>query len=323
MPKWEFIDGLTRKLIESYDPAWRCALEAALESRATPFQSGYYVNTGAVTKRGHIVSGANHEMAITDTVTHGEEAVIAAALDRYGKDDPIQVIAFAGQESGISSPCGNCRDAIRQYTDLNNLVVIGAPRIGGTAVLVKGKTFFTDSFKEATEEEKERLFVDNLVYHVLKAEKNAYDIYLTESSPKIYGAVIVCENGMAFRGSFRGDVAYHPVLPISAAISNFRDGSDDLSRKDVKSIVVAATGRIPDVMYKDRQHALEFAEAIQELNEKPGISLPVYLVNIGKIVRTTKVFKTDTKEWLPFSFSPKHLGLAKEVAAGYEKLFEK
>ncbi|MEK6857905.1 MAG: hypothetical protein AABX39_04940 [Nanoarchaeota archaeon] len=304
MPEWKFINGLNNKEINSFDPMWLYALEAALESRATPLQSGYHVNTGAVTKRGNVVLGSNHEIAVTDTITHGEEAVIVAALEKYGKDDPIQIIAFAGLGGGtIGSPCGNCRDAIKQYTDLDNLVVINAPRDGGVAVVVQGKVFFKDTYEEIKGKEKAQILYSQARYQALKAEKSSYDIYLVESSPKIYGAAVVCENGAVFRGSFRGNVAYHPDLPISAAISNFRDGSDDPTRRNVSSIVVAATETVPDVMYKDRQDSLEFAEAIQALNSKSGIPLQIYLVHANE----QKVFKTDTNEWLPFSFSPKNL----------------
>ncbi len=320
MPEWNFINGVDCKAIESVDSRWVSALEVALTSRATPDQSGYHVNTGAVTKEGHAVPGSNHEMATTDTVTHGEEAVIAAALDKFGRDDPIEVIAFAGLGGGeIASPCGNCRDGIRQYTDPNNLVIINAPRDGGTAVLVHGYAYFKSDFREVKGAEESRL---DAIRQAVFAEQTAYDIYSTKSSPRVYGAVIVCENGSIFRGSFRGDVAYHPDLPISAAIGNFRDGSDDISRKDVREIVVATTGNIPDVMYKDRQHALEFAEAIQSLNGRSGEPLPVYLVNVGDD-GTLKIFKTDTNEWLPHMFSPKHLGLEKAIAGGYAKLFRK
>ncbi|MEK6942656.1 MAG: cytidine deaminase [Nanoarchaeota archaeon] len=318
MPKWNFINGLDNQVIESVDPRWVSALEVALTSQATPDQSGYHVNAGGVTKKGNFVSGSNHEMAITDTVTHGEEAVIVAALETFGREDPIEVIAFAGLGGGeIASPCGNCRDSIRQYADPNNLVIINAPREGGKAVLVPGRAYFKSDFIEVKETGELRFAA---IKQAVLAEQSAYDIYSTKSSPKIYGAVIACENGSIFRGSFRGDVAYHPDLPISAAIANFRDGSDDPSRKSIREIVVASTGSIPDVMYKDRQHALELAEAMQSLNGRSGNPLPVYLVNMGND-GSMKIFKTDTNEWLPHRFSPKHLGLEGAMAGSYAKLF--
>ncbi|MBS3167931.1 hypothetical protein J4216_02315 [Candidatus Woesearchaeota archaeon] len=316
MSKWNFINGLNKDKMD-IDPKWLLALEAALTSKATPIQSGYHVNTGAVTKNGNIVAGSNHEIGISSGMTHGEEAVIAAALENFGSEDSIQIIAFVGLGGNeIPNPCGNCRDAIKQYTDLANLVIINAPREGGTAVLVPGNAYFKSNFTEVIGEESRLDAIKQAIF----AEQSAYDIYLTESSPKIYGAVIVCENGNLFRGSFRGDVAYHPELPISAAICNFRDGSNDSSRRYVKEIVVVSSGSIPNVMYKDRQHALEFAEAIQSLNEKSGEPLPVYIINVGND-GSIQTFKTDTNEWLPHSFSPKNLGLENRIAAGYAKLF--
>src|SRR3989338_8791796 len=294
MVVWDFIDGLDKKQIMSFNPMWALALEAASQSQATPNQSGYHVNTGGATRNGKIVSGANHEMAITDTITHGEEAVIANALGQYGKDDPLQVIVFTGLGGGgeIPSPCGNCRDAIKEYTDLDNLVIINAPRSGGSAVVVPGRAFFRDTFNEVTGDEKKEVLSSAELSEALKAERNAYDIYLSESSPRIYGSAIKCFNRAVFRGSFRGNVAYHPDLPISAAIANFRDGSNDPTRINVQSITVAATAIVPDVPYKDRQDALEFAEAIQSLNRRSGQALPVYLIDAGN----NRVFRTDTIE---------------------------
>ena len=321
MPKWNFINGLDHSFIENVDIRWVYALDVALKSRATPYQSGYHVNTGAVTKDGHIVSGSNHEMAITDTVTHGEEAVIVAALEKSGGDDPIQVIAFVGLDAGLPSSCGNCRDAIKQYTNIENLIMICGPRDGGEAIVLPGALLFKDEFTEMKSKEKKEILNSEAVTQALRAEQIAYNVYSTALSPPIYGATIECENGLVFRGSFRGDVAYHPVLPISAAITNFRDGSDDLERRFVKRIVVVARGKVPSVQYKDRQHALEFAEAINSLNGRLGEPLPVYLVNIGDTSKKCQVFRTDTNDWLPYAFSPQHLGLESEIVNGIRKLF--
>ena len=92
--KWEFFQG--PEGIEKVTPTneMKLAVLEAQEARATPYQSGYHVNTGAVTKGGHSVRGSNHEMGITNTITHGEEAVITAALELYGDSDPIAYMAF-------------------------------------------------------------------------------------------------------------------------------------------------------------------------------------------------------------------------------------
>ena len=320
MPKWKFIDGFSKKPIEHINPKWELALESALKSKATPTQSGYHVNAGGVTKSGNISFGSNHEMGITDTSTHGEEAVISYALDQYGKEDPIQIIAYAGLEGGgkIVGSCGNCRDIIEEYTDLESLVIINGPREGGIASIIPGKSFFKDDFNKIHPNNK-KFFKNNPgIIEALKAEKNAYDIY-SPSNTKIYGASIFCGSGEIFRGGFRGNVSYHPDLPISSAIANFRDGSDEPERKNIIFITIASSKGIPKVLYKDRQDAMEFAEAMQSLNGKSGVPLPVYLID----AKNKKAFKTDTYEWLPYPFSPKNLGLENKIAEGYKRLFEK
>lgn len=320
MPKWEFVDGFTREKISFIDSRWTSALEIALKSKATPTQSGYFVNAGGITKNGNVSFGGNHEMGITDTSTHGEEAVISYALDQYGKEDPIQIIAYAGLEDGglVVGSCGNCRDIIKEYTDLENLVIINGPRVGGRASVIPGKSFFKENFRKLEGNNMGFIKYSNGVIQALKAEKHSYDIYLTKSSPKIYGASIVCENGEVFRGGFRGGVSYHPVLPLSSAIENFRNSSDDPERKNVVSIIFASEKGVPNVLYKDRQDGMEFAQAIQSINKKSEVPITVYLVD----AKNKEVYKTNTEEWLPYAFSPKNLGLEKETAKGYEKLFK-
>ena len=48
MPKWNFINGLDHSFIENVDIRWVYALDVALKSRATPYQSGYHVNTNSL-----------------------------------------------------------------------------------------------------------------------------------------------------------------------------------------------------------------------------------------------------------------------------------
>ena len=307
MMMWTFIDGITRQQVTPSE-SWFSAISAALKSHATPDQSGYHVNAGAVSRDGHIVFGANHEMAKNDTVTHGEEAVISALTSQY-PDDLIHVLAFVGVGGTIASPCGNCRDALKRYADLENLVIINAPKNGGESIVVCGKEFYKESFTAVPHPG--MILASNGLVAARKAERDAYDVYSKNSLPA-YGAAIVCD-GCIFRGSYHGNVAYHPNLPISAAIGNFRD-SDDPARKNVLSIIVAAE-EMPVVHYKDRQDALEFAEAMQALNGREG-PLPVY------IVAGDDIYKTDTEEWLPYPFSPSHLGMQDRIVEGYRKLFE-
>jgi cytidine deaminase len=322
MLEWKFINGITKESMMSSNE-YLLAINAAFKSRATPFQSKYHVNTGALTQNNNVVFGSNHEMAITDTITHGEEAVIANALENYGPNDKIKIIAFlSNNEEEIGSPCGNCRDSIKQYTDLDNLIIINAPRNGGTATIMPGRAYFKNEYEEIPASKREKILKSIVLKEALAAEKIAYTTYLTQDSPNIYGAAIQCENGLTFKGSFRGNVAYHPSLPISSAISNFRDGSNNSSRKWIDSIIVASTSGIPEVMYKDRQDALEFTEAMQTLAGRSRTPLPIYLVNAKNGLESAELFETNSSEWLPFSFSPEHLGLADQVAKGYEKLFK-
>jgi len=314
-PQWDYVDGITSEELER-KTEWDLALEAALKARATPFQSGFNVNTGAVTSGGNVIYGSNHEISLTEAISHGETAVIAKALDEFGLGDPIQVIAFAEDyPASIPSPCGNCRDAIRQYTDLESLVLICAHRDGGKAIVVPGKEYFFDNFSEANKEEAERILKSKGLKEALLGEKAAYDVYVnTAAMPKpLYGAAIVAGNKI-FRGSYRGDGAYHSIFPISSAIESFRNRN--IKSFNTDEIIVASSDHDPFVFYRDRQHAMEFADAIDYLNYKQG-PLPVYLVNS----ETKKVRETNTDEWLPFKFSSASFGDFKQkMTKAYQKI---
>ncbi len=320
--KRKFINPITKENItNSENPSllqkYSELIELAAESRPTPTQSGYPVHSAAMTESGIMVKGSNHEHGITDTLTHGEEGAIVAALEKAGEHDLIKIIAFASQYEGMANPCGNCRDVIAQYCS-KDLIIISGKKEGGLVTVVSRNEYFFDDF--------ERLKPSDLVsiagfFEALRAEKAAYDIYT--SPEKLYGAAIVSQNDMVFRGSFRGDVAYHAVNPISAAICNFRDSSDDPERLDVREIVIVSTNHQPKVPYKERQHALEFAEGIQAYNNRSGQPLPVRLYQVDKQQDMVKKgWKTDTYQWYPYPFSPAHLGMEDKLKGGIEKLIK-
>lgn len=322
MLHWTFKDGMSGLPIVA-KKEWIKSLKASLCSHPTPNQSGYFVRTGATTKKGNVVFGGNHEIGIAETITHGEEAVIARALDEFGPDDPIEVIAFTTDyNAGIGSPCGNCRDAIYAYTNLHKLVVIEGQKNGGEAIVVKGKIFFKDVRKLSHPDKNEigRLLQSKGFLSALCGFDIAYDIY-SKTKKHIYGVAIVSENGLVFRGSLREDASYHSVYPISSAIETFRNSSDDLERFFVKEIVIVSKTDVPDVLYKDRQHAMEFAEAIGSMRGNHKTPIPVFIISFDEKKREAKeAYRTNTTEWLPYRFSAGNFGMSEKMKEGFKKL---
>lgn len=323
--KWRFVNPITNNdLAETEDHAllekYSELIGLAAGSKPTPRQSGYPVHTAAMTESGIMVKGSNHEHGVTDTLTHGEEGAIAAALEEAGENDPVKIIAFASPHEKLITPCGNCRDIIAEYCS-KELVIVSGRKEGGLAYVMPGKEYFLDNFRRLKLSGLEDTITFKGFLGALKAERTAYDIYT--SPEKIYGAAIVTQKGEVFRGSFRGDVAYHAVCPISAAISNFRDGSDDPGRLNVKEMVIASTCHQPKIPYKERQHMLEFAEGIQAYNNKSGQPLPVKIFQADEQGQVIKGWKTDTNQWYPLPFSPAHLGMENKLKEGIGKLVGK
>jgi cytidine deaminase len=315
---WIFKDGITGRIYDNIDERWLRAIEAAGRANPTPFQSGYHVKWGAITASGIAVYGSNHEMAKSDTIAHAEEEVILASIKDSSQGDPIEICAsLAPGPDGIVNPCGNCRDALKDYSNLENLVVIGASVPKRTAVIIPGLAYFKRTFREVDRAGLQTLRKSQGVMKALTMEKRAIDLSSTSVSPLAYGAAIECENGLSFGGSFRGSIAYHSVLPISSAIEVWRNGSSDHKRRFVSCLLVHSAEGMPEVFYKDRQDALEFAEAIQMINDRPGVPLPVYLIDSFG----SRAWRTDTNEWLPYPFSSRNLGIKEKLVEEYQKLF--
>ncbi|MBR9683725.1 hypothetical protein GOV03_04260 [Candidatus Woesearchaeota archaeon] len=319
MQKTKFINPITDIVIQddSLIETYSRLITLAAESKPTPVQSSYCVYTAGMTENGIMVKGSNHEHGITDTLTHGEEAVIAAALEEAGEEDPIKIIAFATLDETMVAPCGNCRDVIAQYGH-PDLVIISGKKEGESAFVIPISEFYFDTFRKLSD--LENIATSPGFLEALKAERTAYDIYT--SPERLYGAAIITQNNLVFRGSFRGDVAYHAVNPLSAAIGNFRDGSDDISRLDVKEFVVVSTDHQPKIPYKERQHILEFVEGIQAYNNRSGQPLPIKMFQVNPQGEIIEGWETDSHQWYPFPFSPAHLGMENSLKKGIEKLLD-
>jgi cytidine deaminase len=323
LSNWRFVDPVYDRNMDSFlsDKTKKDYIKmifSANGSKPTPSQSDYYVRTSGKTKSGIVVTGSNHEMAITDTVTHGEESVIDHALEKAGEDDLLEIIAFSGKEGGGPiSCCGNCRDAIQEYCP-DDLVLLSGSVKGGAVSVMNARDLFHGDFRRGNDIRgfaEQYKYIDQAFY----AASSSYDIYADKKKASMYGAVIVSDC-KAFKGSFFGDVSYHPILPIGAAICNFRDSTMDAMRlQRVSEIVIVTFGCPADIPYKDRQHALEFSQSIAAYSGKEDWAIPIRIFKTDRAGNFEDSRVTNTREWLPFPFSPKHLGKDQEMKAGIAK----
>lgn len=94
------------------DDAMRAALKAALERAYAPY-SRFPVAAVVRGKNGRIYAGCNIENAAYPEGTCAETAAIAAMV--MDGEREIAEIAVSGKGRGIVTPCGGCRQRIREF----------------------------------------------------------------------------------------------------------------------------------------------------------------------------------------------------------------
>ncbi len=97
------------------------AAKAAAENAYAPY-SGYHVGAALLLDNGKILSGANFENASYGLSLCAEVVVIARAASD-GKMAKITAIAIAGGAKGeagseVCTPCGRCRQIIKEVADV-------------------------------------------------------------------------------------------------------------------------------------------------------------------------------------------------------------
>jgi hypothetical protein len=137
----------------------------------------------------------------------------------------------------------------------------------------------------------------------LAAARGGNDIYLPEKMKhKMYGAVIVSEDGQMWTGEHYTNVGYDSVTPVLSAViswhNDYPKGIVDESRLNLSKLVVAGEYFTPDVFYRDRQAVLEMDEILRKFTDCKH-PLEVQIVNAKG-----EVYETNVEEWLPAPFSP-------------------
>ena len=304
---------------------YKKALIVASESNvANPQFSKYFVKESVITDD-HVIPAGNIEYGDRQAI-HGEEAAVAAyraalsssKIPPRGKSNDLVLGIIAGNPGNIPAPCGNCRDVMIDGLGTNFEIVSGATD-GGLAVVVPMDMFTFNPQEQIDINSRKRLEVSNglgmskgdftaIVSKTLKAGKwLTNDAYSTPTviPERKYFATIVTDHNL-FHGARDVMVDYHPIYALRDAIRQARREDDS----SIQSVIVVAEDpniNLPQVMYKDRQHLVEFnlqGELIREREKDP----PVFLVGHDEKGKITTVHKTSVKEWLPFAFSPRNFG---------------
>ncbi len=102
-------------------------LEASLAARAhshSPY-SGYAVGAAIVDEHGRIFAGANFENAAYPQGWCAETSALSAMLMAGGKR--ATALLVTGPGPGVISPCGGCRQKLREFADDDLLIIAGDP----------------------------------------------------------------------------------------------------------------------------------------------------------------------------------------------------
>lgn len=299
--------GFRKELSEEEITKYAWLLLMASEARAYPFQSGYFVKTAGLAEDGTIHLGGNKEFGSSDAFVHGETAIISGMRDMT--ESRLEAIAWHKKgelvENGFGRPCGKCRDVMLEYAGEDLVLLTGNEK---QIIYSRLSDFLFDDFKELDT----RSVEPYVSWVALNAARKGVNVYLPEElKRKVYGAVLVSEDGTVWSGSQYTNVGYDAITPVMSAIMSWRNSYplNSLSEKHLrlKKLVIAGEGGAPRAFYRDRQAILELDEILRIYTgrEEP---LPVQIAQVAdnKLgwASATKAFQTDTEEWLPKPFSP-------------------
>ena len=105
-----------------------CNIQLRLTQNCIGPYSNFHVGAALLTKSGHVITGANVENVAFPTTTCAERVAlgtaIASAQCKSGDFKAIGVATYQtgkddGTTTGYCGPCGNCRQALREFCDVS------------------------------------------------------------------------------------------------------------------------------------------------------------------------------------------------------------
>ncbi len=295
-------------------------------AKAYPEQSGFFVRTAGITKKGEMWTGGNKEYGHSDAFIHGETAVVSGLKDLT--NDPIEIIAwYREKETGprdFGRPCGNCRDILRKYCDPNLILLNGNEN---AVVYTRLKDFLFEDFRKINLDHIETGSVEA----ALKGLFGGNDIYLPERMKnEPYGVALVSRSGEIWKGGHYTNVGYDSVTPLLSTIiswkNSYPNGAISKRHLELSKVVVVSQSGMPNVFYRDRQAILELDEVLRKFTKSP-CPLQVELVHATKDDRGNMIIyearRTNVEKWLPHPFSPGAFRMDDVMEAQLEKLIGK
>ncbi len=334
-PKWDFktikrpvagavelIDLPPEKSKRMSIVAYGNALRIAAQSQVpNPKFSNYFVRGGIGHELGY--EAGNIEYGLCQALHCEESAVNAWRANRLRFPG---VLAFSSKREEVSvnniTPCGNCRDIMRDELGPDFDIVCGSPN-GGLAIVMSVSDFlleeyrpfdvYTQSFEDKLPGLKANSYtLRNLAQITLRSgQLQAYDPYSPAGvhPERRYYVHLLTEKRGYFGTRYVG-CDYHPMYPVEHAVMQAFVSKDVYIRA---LIVVTENGQgvPPHVMYRDRQQLLAELNTAAEVMTGREQDPPVYLLSLDGThpgFEVTGCWVTSVKQWLPFPFAPTAFG---------------
>ena len=294
------------------------ALEVAAQSQVPdPKFSRYFCRESIGYRTMHEAGNVEYGLCCA---LHGEESAVAvfrASLkesQEIGQAPIMGIIADDSEGDKPANPCGNCRDIMLDALG-PELEIVSGPAGGGVAVVAKLSDYLFDGYvPEDLRKDWLDLFQPDILDTPYWGSRCAYDGYSpADVHPERRYYVRITGRSGTYIGALDLMCDYHPIYPLRDAIRQARRvgdlhfGAVFIVGQDTSNEFANIP---PHVMYKDRQHLVEFNLG-QELLDGKEFDPPVILVRLKQTPsgsEISRVWRTSVKEWLPFPFSPRNFG---------------
>ena len=276
-------------------------LEIADNSRqfsASPLLSGFKVGAAGIYNNGKesgVACGANHERGAgrnkaKDDAIHGEDALIADALGKGGRDTRLELVAITTDSPRPASSCGRCRASLQTYAGDDLLIVSGGT--DSDADMWKISELLPEDFKKVSFERLNNEDV-NLINLARMTAKLSFQHFTEEVLGKS-AVAIRGESGKIYTGIRVDSVAFYGTDPVVSAISKALEARE----KSFQAAAFYSQSGIPTG--EERQLFYEACSLLRCEN-----TAKVYLVESDR----KEIQVTTAAELLPSAFGPGDLGL--------------
>ena len=96
--------------------------KAAMKKAYAPY-SRFTVGAAILTAEGNIFKGCNVENASLGLTSCAERNAIFSAVQQEGKEMKLKAVAIACDNQSGVSPCGACRQVIKEFSDKETVVI--------------------------------------------------------------------------------------------------------------------------------------------------------------------------------------------------------